>query len=232
MPKLSFAPPSNQNAWRRPPQEDTHVDGQNLAPNIISTKNKAANDTCPAKAHPQPPFDSNTTNNTGNTTGFPNALPLTTPPPRTYAAMASAKPKFPARSTKASNLNIVFSLIPPEGPADDLTAEQKNKMTRATLRIQHLLNFPGRMNKGSVTAVLHKWKQHILYYITETANTTAIKVGARAGKNISIETSAAGAQHTYTKIKHTDTIQCFLKGPTHETYTSSNRVNRFLNFAS
>jgi WD40 repeat protein len=133
--------------------------------------------------------------------------------------MAAAKPKFPARSTKAGNLNSVFSLTPPEGPGDDLTSEQKNKMIRATERIQHLLIFPARINKGRITAALHKWKHHTLSHITETANTTAIKVATRAGKNIPIETSVAGAQHTYTKIKHTDMIQCFLKGPTHETYT-------------
>jgi hypothetical protein len=151
--------------------------------------------------------------------GFPHDLPLTTSPPRTYAAMTTAKLNCPACPTKANNLNSVFSPIPPEGPADDLTAEQKNKMTRSTLRTQHLINFPERTNKGSVTTALYKWKQHILYHTTETANTTVIKVGARAGKNTPIETYAAGQQHTYTKIKHTDTIQCFLKGPTHETFT-------------
>jgi hypothetical protein len=191
-----------------------------LASNSISTRNKAANDICPAKAHPQSLPDSNTTNNTSNTTGFPNALSLT-PPPRTPAVMAAAKTKFPSRPTKASNLNSVLSLTPPEGPEDDLTAEQVNKMTRATLYFQQMLNFPALINEGSVTAALHKWKHYTRSYhhITETANTIAIKVVARAEQNIPIETSAAGAQYIYTKIKHTDTIQCFLKGPTPKSYT-------------
>jgi hypothetical protein len=145
---------------------------------------------------------------------------MTTPPPRTSAAMAAAK-KFPARPTKASNLNSVFSLTPPEGPADDLTAEQKKQMDGSTLCIQYLLKFVARTNEGSVKAALHKWKHHTHshHHITETANTIAIKAVTRAVTNIPIETSTAVAQHTYTKIKHTDTTQCFLKGPTPKTYT-------------
>jgi hypothetical protein len=109
-----------------------------LAPNNISTRNKVVIDICPAKAHPQSPSDNNITNNTVNTTGFPYALSLTTPSPRTYAAMAVAKTELPARPTQASSLNSVFPLTPPEGPADDPTAEQKNKMSRATLSTQGL----------------------------------------------------------------------------------------------
>jgi hypothetical protein len=218
LPKPNLAPPSNQFLCRCPPQAAPHVDGQNLAPNNISTRNKVANDICPAKAHPQSPSDNNTTNNTGNTTGFPYALSLTTPPPRTYAAMASAKTELPARPTQASNLNSVFPLTPPEGPADDPTAEQKNKFSRATLRTQYLLSSLDRLNKSSVTAALHKWKHHThsYHHIPKTASTITMKVIPHAEKSTPIETSVAGAQHTY---KQTGMIQCFLKGPTPQTYT-------------
>jgi hypothetical protein len=177
LPKPNLAPPSNQSLCRCPPQAAPHVDGQNLAPNNISTRNKVANDICLAKAHPQSPSDSNTTNNTGNTTGFPYALSLTTPPPRTYATMAAEKTELPARPTQASNLNSVFPPTPPEGPADDPTAEQKNKFSRATLRTQYLLSSLDHLNKSSVTAALHKWKHHThsYHHIPKTASTITIK---------------------------------------------------------